>query len=292
MTTDHVETLRLLMPQWQGGGNNPLYPLGARLLAWLAPESEAPLVEVPIAPYGGGDLPVEGGVTDRGVLLEQIRAARRIIEAHRPERLIVFGGDCSVAQAPLSYLNERYDGELGVLWIDRHPDVKTPAEAVNAHAMVLGHLLGGGDAEFRREVGRFLKPEKVMLAGLGDVTAKEEEMIAGLGLVERAGAGELARDSRPVLQWLSDRGIRHLAVHLDLDALDPALFRSLLGGNPEPDPGVAMRTGTMTFPQLTRLLLDVSEQAELVGLVLAEHIPWDAFNLQKMLSQLPILNRN
>jgi len=32
------KTLRLLMPQWQGG-NNPTYYLGARLLAWLAPES-------------------------------------------------------------------------------------------------------------------------------------------------------------------------------------------------------------------------------------------------------------
>ena len=27
-------TLRLLMPQWQGGGNNPAYALGARLLAF------------------------------------------------------------------------------------------------------------------------------------------------------------------------------------------------------------------------------------------------------------------
>jgi hypothetical protein len=29
-------TLRLLIPQWQGGGNHPTYALGARLLAWLA----------------------------------------------------------------------------------------------------------------------------------------------------------------------------------------------------------------------------------------------------------------
>lgn len=32
------KTLRLLIPQWQGG-NNPAYFLGAKLLAWLAPSN-------------------------------------------------------------------------------------------------------------------------------------------------------------------------------------------------------------------------------------------------------------
>ncbi len=31
------KTVRLLMPQWQGG-NNPHYSFGAELLAWLAPK--------------------------------------------------------------------------------------------------------------------------------------------------------------------------------------------------------------------------------------------------------------
>ena len=36
MTANADKTLRLLMPQWQGG-NNPPYHFGARLLSWLAP---------------------------------------------------------------------------------------------------------------------------------------------------------------------------------------------------------------------------------------------------------------
>lgn len=39
------KTIRMLFPQWQGG-NQELYSLGARLLAWLAPETEAPVFEV------------------------------------------------------------------------------------------------------------------------------------------------------------------------------------------------------------------------------------------------------
>lgn len=33
------KTVRLLMPQWQGG-NNPNYSFGAELLAWLAPNND------------------------------------------------------------------------------------------------------------------------------------------------------------------------------------------------------------------------------------------------------------
>jgi hypothetical protein len=67
MTHNHVgqediSTLRLLMPQWQGGGNRPAYHLGAQLLAWLAPASTAAFEEVPI------DLRNEGLTIDRASL--------------------------------------------------------------------------------------------------------------------------------------------------------------------------------------------------------------------------------
>lgn len=35
----------------------------------------------------------------------------------------MFGGDCLVEQAPFAYLNERYGGELGLIWIDAHGDL-------------------------------------------------------------------------------------------------------------------------------------------------------------------------
>ena len=136
------DTLRLIMPQWQGG-NNPPYSLGAKLLAWLAPEAgNIPQVEVPVIPYDGSELPTENGVFAQTVLLQQQRSARKIIEAHQPKRIIMFGGDCLVSQAPFAYLNEKYHGKLGVLWLDSHPDVSTPEMYINEHAMVLGNLLG------------------------------------------------------------------------------------------------------------------------------------------------------
>lgn len=133
-----MKTLRLLYPQWQGGYDESefpgqIYPLGARLLAWLAPESDAPLVEVPVEPWTGAEAAKEGGVFYRPEILRQIRAARSIIDAHAPERVITFGGDCLISQAPFAYLNERYECKMGIVWIDAHPDVTTPKELSLIH---------------------------------------------------------------------------------------------------------------------------------------------------------------
>lgn len=57
-----TDTLRLLMPQWQGG-NNPAYAFGARLLAWLAPGADTTVqAEVPVEVENGMELLPENGV--------------------------------------------------------------------------------------------------------------------------------------------------------------------------------------------------------------------------------------
>ena len=115
-----MRTLRLLFPQWQGGYDGShfpgqIYPLGARLLAWLAPHGDGPLLEVPVPVWTGEPAPQDGGVLYRQALLQQIRAAKQIMQSYAPERIITFGGDCLVSQAPFSYLNERYAGKLAIL---------------------------------------------------------------------------------------------------------------------------------------------------------------------------------
>jgi arginase family enzyme len=42
--------------------------------------------------------------------------------------------------APIAYPNTRYEGKLGVLWVDSHPDVTAPKAYPNAHVHVLGAL--------------------------------------------------------------------------------------------------------------------------------------------------------
>lgn len=280
------DTLRLIMPQWQGG-NNPPYSFGAKLLAWLAPEAgNIPQVEVPVIPYDGSELPTENGVFAQTVLLQQQRSARKIIEAHQPERIIVFGGDCLVSQAPFAYLNEKYHGKLGVLWLDSHPDVSTPEMYINEHAMVLGNLLGEGDPVFSKEVKMPLNPELIMYGGLRETSPEEAEIVSRLKL-RKAGPEDLADDSGPVLQWIQEKEIEHLAIHFDMDVLDPTLFRSLLFSNPD-GTQIDAPSGKMTLSQILKLIGDVSQQTDVVGLSIAEYLPWDALNLHNFLASLPI----
>jgi len=274
-------TLRLLMPQWQGGGYRPTYGLGARLLAWLAPESDAPLVEVPI----DGQLTdhaVTQGIYAREIVLQQARAAKEILWQRQPEKVVVFGGECSVDFAPFAYLNERYDSDLAVLWLDAHPDVTLPYEDYpNFHAMVLGALLGVGDAEYVAEVPVPLQPSQVLYVGLrGEIehldTLREKHGIA----LESVSAAQVEADGSAVLNWLRKCGASRVAVHFDLDVLDPREFTSAVGQDPD---GLRAEVAI-------RLLADVAEEYEIVGLGITEYTPRDAALLHNMLRRLPIVN--
>lgn len=300
------KTIRLLMPQWQGG-NNPNYSFGAELLAWLAPDSDQPLIRVPVQAYDGTPLENENGMNGRKQLLEQLEAAHHLIEAHKPDRIVMFGGDCLVEQAPFAYLNERYGGELGLVWIDAHSDLVNYVGYDNGHALPLGNLLGEGDEEFAKHVKVPLKPENVFIAGLAAPTEEEAaviseaferlgvaptepdtKMIQRLG-IRTAGTKELASSTESIKEWIKESGIKHLAIHLDLDVLDPEAFRSLLFANPE-EPFKLSPKGTMQMPQLLLLIKELSEATDVVGLGITEHLPWDSINLKNLLGEIPILN--
>ncbi|KVD46825.1 arginase [Burkholderia sp. ABCPW 11] len=293
MSAFNDKTLRLIFPQWQGG-NNPPYHFGAKLLSWLAPDPTGPVEEVPVALPSDEPLQKEEGIVARGALLEQLRQARQLIDKHQPDRIVILGGDCLVDLAPFAYLNERYDGDLAVLWVDSHPDIMTPEQFFNAHAMVLGNLLGQGDADFVKAVARPIEPQNVMFAGLHDPSEWEATEMSRLGL-RNVGPAQLATEgSKPVLEWFESTGAKHLAIHFDLDVLDPALFHALLFAKPglPEDAYAGVARGEMTIEQVVRLLREVAAVADVVGLGIAEHLPWDALALKNMLARLPLLGRS
>lgn len=152
---------------------------------------------------------------------------------------------------------------------------------------MLGNLLGEGDEAFSAHVKKPLDPDRVMYAGLQKTLPKEDEILKRLHL-RATGSAALAHDSAPVLNWLRENKIEHLAIHLDLDVLDPTLFRSLYFSEPGAAPIEGAKSGKMTFAQLTRLIDDVAKQTDIVGFTFAEHLPWDALNLHSFLKSLPI----
>ena len=283
--------LRLNMPQWQGGNRHEYY-FGSELLAWLAPPANGPVETVPVPePEPGETLEVENGILARKALLRQARAAREAIDRHRPERIVTLGGDCLIDLAPMAYLNRRYGGDLGVLWIDAHPDVLTPNETPHAHAQVLGALLGRGDPDLVGEVDTPIKRSRVMYAGLDAWMPVEGEVIDELGL-RRAGADLLADTSSPVLDWIAEQGITRLAIHFDIDVIDPAKFGPVLFNDPNAAPNflTGVPRGRLAPDQVVRLLQDVAAACDVVGLAIAEYMPWEAITTRNMLRKLPLLS--
>ena len=134
------KTLRLTYPQWQGG-MNPDYVFGAELLERIAPPSataEHAAVTVNRI-FDLKETQLDG--IDCGLsLLEQKKQAEKILQEKQPDKVIVFGGDCAVTQAPFDYLSGKYGNKIGLLWLDAHPDCSTVKESSHLHEMVMGEF--------------------------------------------------------------------------------------------------------------------------------------------------------
>ncbi|BBI34030.1 hypothetical protein KCTCHS21_34290 [Cohnella abietis] len=133
-----------------------------------------------------------------------------------------------------------------------------------------------------------LKPENVFIAGLEVPTEQDTEIIQRLG-IKTAGTSELINSTEPLKNGIKKSNIKHLAIHIDLDVLDPKAFRSLLFANPGSSYEFSA-AGTMQIPQLLNLIKELSEETDVVGLGITEHMPWDSINLKNLLGEITILN--
>jgi arginase len=140
------------------------------------------------------------------------------------------------------------------------------------------------------EVDTPVKPSRVMYAGLDAWMPVEGEVIDALGLYH-AGSDALADTSSPVLDWIADQGITHLAIHFDVDVLDPTKFGPVLFNDPDAsaDALAGVPRGRMAPDQVVRLLQDVAAACNVVGLAIAEYMPWEAITTRNMLRRLPLL---
>lgn len=275
------------MPQWQGG-NNRAYKLGAELLAWLAPKTDSPIVQIGVSPTSE-ELEFKDDIIGKAPLLKQLDEAAERIREHSPEKIVMLGGDCLVDLAPFAYLSNKYE-KIGILWVDAHPDVMTAAQYKHSHAHVLGMLMGNGDPDFTKHVKRAVCPDHVMIAGINEPTEYERNFIAEHE-IRTASPQDVRSGNDGIADWIKEEGITHLAIHLDLDVLDSSKFRALLFADPKVDEhhfdGVAQ--GKLLLNEVVDLIVKASMNASVVGIGIAEHLPWDAINLKNALEKLPLL---
>lgn len=84
-----------------------------------------------------------------------------------------------------------------------------------------------------------------------------------------------------MLEWLKASGCRIVVIHLDLDVLDPADLFCAVGNVPN----------GLKLEAVQRIIDNVAQHAELVGLTVAEHMPRAAMRLRQMLQNLPLIGK-
>jgi arginase len=148
---------------------------------------------------------------------------------------IFLGGDHAITMGTVpGAAGER----TGLLWIDAHADLNTPATSPsgNVHGMPLAVLLGEGDPRFTGVWGGgpVIRPEDVVYIGLRRLDPAERAWIQRSGIraytmtdLDRRGMAEVAAEALAHLAHLP-----RLHVSFDADALDPQLAPGV--GTPVP----------------------------------------------------------
>jgi arginase len=239
------DDLSLLLAEWQGYGLDSSVAGGARAIADLFGRDNFVEIEAPDQEALG----VEDGVLGLSSIAARAARTLEVIRERKPSRIFTAGGTCGVEFGPIAYLNDRYRGDLAVIWFDAHGDLNTPQTSPSGrfHGMILRTLLGAGPAALVGLLPRRLAPSQVILAGTRDLDRDEAAFISDAAVSLLTPADLLVPDR--IAGRARAAGFTKLYVHLDLDVIDPVDFPDSLVHAPG---GVSMEHVADTIRDLAR----------------------------------------
>lgn len=301
------QTLKLIFPQWQGGDivaffkdlepNEAArgYVLGAQILDLLTrdinPNLDKNTALVDISKdfkvdSNGGRI-VQGGVIDKEILLSQHKAALKILSEKNPAKVLTLGGECATSVAPFGYLADKYakQGEnVALIWIDAHPDLGVANDDFykGYHAMAVSAIVGDESLKSDFALPAYIKPQNVLFIGLNSNEAEHynarRENLGAHSISGKDIADNEAKALSAMSAWLKERGITKVLIHLDLDVLNPKELYVAVGD-----------TGVLSVANVLNAINALSQNAEVVGLTIAEHLPKAELQLKAMLKNLPLI---
>jgi arginase len=186
---------------------------------------------------------------------------------------LVLGGDHSLGAGSVaaSAAHARAaDKPIGLLWIDAHGDMNTPASSPsgNVHGMPLAALLGPEPAELS-SIGGFsptVLAKHTALVGVRNLDDREKELVRSSGVhvytmkdIDRLGVAAMAAEA---LKAIGD-GTAGIHVSFDLDVCDPSIA-----------PGVGTPVkGGLNYREAHLLMEMIAESGLLMALDLVEVNP-------------------
>ena len=144
---------------------------------------------------------------------------------------LVLGGDHSIAVGTVSGLSHYFrqqDRKIGMIWVDAHADMNTPATSPsgNVHGMPLACCAGMGPSELTQIFGYAPKvaPESIAIIGLRSVDDLERNHVQQSGVtaftmrqIDERGLGAVMEDAIKI----ASKGTAGIHLSLDMDSLDP-----------------------------------------------------------------------
>jgi len=186
---------------------------------------------------------------------------------------LVLGGDHSLAAgsvaASADWLRRTTSKPLGLIWVDAHGDMNTPAttESGNVHGMPLAALLGQEPMELA-SIGSTpsVTPLNTVLVGIRNLDQREKEQIKASGVhvftmkdIDRDGIAKVAERAIE----LAAKGTGGVHVSFDMDVCDPLIA-----------PGVGTPVkGGFDYREAHMIMELVADSGQLVALDLVEVNP-------------------
>lgn len=216
------DKLNLVIPQWQGGGQNFNTWYGALSLRdhYLCDEN-AVTVEI-----GKGTLsPLKKNILGYDDILHSMDLVNRVLKERDPSRIFAIGGGCDADPPCAAWLNRKYRGDLAVLYIDAHGDLNTPlsSESKLYYGMSLRALLSDGDAGIVGRLASTISPDQ-LIACAGRNLDPEEIRYKRENRISDFSVEQLEREPQAAAEEVLRKGFRNVYVHVDFDALDPREF--------------------------------------------------------------------
>jgi arginase len=202
------------------------------------------------------------------------RVYRQVYASHEAGALpVVLGGDHSLAAgsvgASAAFARHRQK-PLGLIWIDAHADMNTPAttKTGNVHGMPLAALLGKEPKELSA-IGGFspkVSPSRTVLLAVRDLDEPEKERIRASNIhvfttkdIDRDGIATVMKRAIAI----AGRGTYGIHVSLDLDACDPSIA-----------PGVGTPVaGGLNYREAHMVMEMIADAGRLIGLDVVEVNP-------------------
>jgi len=186
---------------------------------------------------------------------------------------LVLGGDHSLGAGSVaaSSAHARDEGKpLGLLWIDAHGDMNTPASTPsgNVHGMPLAALLGPEPSELS-SIGGFsptVLPQHTALIGVRNLDDREKDLVRISGVhvytmkdIDKLGVAAVATEALSAVS----SGVAGIHVSFDLDVCDPSIA-----------PGVGTPVkGGLNYREAHLLMELIAESGLLLALDLVEVNP-------------------